>query len=409
MARTELSLGSSDPEINDRPLIFTAAAAGLLVIAVIAATAVGGRGGVPASAAGAPAASPPSAPSASPSNAPTGVAAIEAVIQKANDEQQRAFAQNDPTLMRDTATAAYYAELVRMDAALRSGGVTAIQLVAITFDQASVQGGAAQVSTMETWRATFADGTTADDTTVNTYTLVLTAGTWLISADTQPSTNVPPGATPGGMPATVGATSRNWSGYVASGGTFTAVSGSWTVPTVSPTAPAIGADATWVGIGGATSRDLIQAGTQAVVGNGAVQYSAWIETLPQASQPVSLAVAAGDTVSVSIVEGSSGTWTITITNATTGGVYSGTVTYASSASSAEWIQEAPSTGKGVVLLDRFGAIRFTNASTVVNGQTLTPAAANATAVTMVNAKAGITLSTPSPLGSDGASFTVTRG
>jgi hypothetical protein len=334
------------------------------------------------------------------------------VIQKANDEQQQAFAQNDPTLMQDTATAGYYAQLVQVDAALRSAGVTAIQLLSLNFAQSTVQGSSAQVATTETWKATFADGTTTNDTTLNNYSLVLTGGAWKISGDTQPSANIPPGATPGGPAATVGSTSRNWSGYVASGGTFTAVSGTWTVPTVSPSASGTSAraDATWVGIGGATTTDLVQAGTQATVVNGVVSYSAWVETLPQPSRDVSLAVSAGDTVSVSLAQQTAGSWNITIQNTTTGGVYNGTVTYASSVSSAEWIEEAPTAGKGgVVVLDQFGTVQFTNASTVKDGQTVTPAAAGATAVTMVNNKTGVTLATPSALGSDGASFTVTRG
>jgi hypothetical protein len=333
------------------------------------------------------------------------------VVRKASDEQQQAFAQNNPTLMQDTATAAYYAQLVQVDAALRSAGVTAIQIRSMTFGQSAVQGSSAQVATTETWRATYADGTTTDDTSVNNYGLVLVGLAWKIRSDSQPSPNIPPGTSPGGQPATVGSTSRNWSGYVASGGTFTSVSGTWTVPTVSAsTGTAVRADATWVGIGGATTTDLVQAGTEATVDNGVVTYAAWVETLPQPSQPVSLAINAGDTVTVSLTQQIAGVWNITIRNATTGGVYDGTVTYASSTSSAEWIQEAPTAGKGgVVLLDRFGTVRFTNASTVKDGKTVTPAMAGATAVTMVNNKTGVTLATPSALGADGASFSVTRG
>ena len=133
-----------------------------------------------------------------------------------------------------------------------------------------------------------------------------------------------------------------------------------------------------------------------------------VETLPQPSRDVPLAVDAGDTVTVSLVQGAAGEWSLTIRNATSGGVYNGTVTYASSASSAEWIEEAPSAGKGVVLLDQFGSVRFTNATAVKDGQTVTPAAAGVTAVTMVT-RSGVTLASPSDLGSDGASFTVTRG
>jgi hypothetical protein len=351
----------------------------------------------------------PTAALASPSATGTDVTAVEAVVKKASLEQQQAFAKNDPTLMKDTATPAYYAALVKLDARLRASGVTAIQPVSITVEKASVQGSVALVTTSETWSATLADGTTVEDTTLNLYTLELTAGAWLIASDQQPSTNVPPGSSPGSMPSTVGTTSRNWSGYVASGGTFTSVSGTWTVPTVTPASPATGADATWVGIGGAVSQDLIQAGTEAIVSNGAVQYDAWIEMLPQPSQTVPLPVKPGDIVTVTITQESTGTWRFALSNTTTGGTYNTTVSYTSSLSSAEWIQEAPSTGKGVVLLDRFGTVNFTKSSAVVNGQTQTPAALGAKAVTMVNNKSGVTLATPSGLGADGASFTVKRG
>src|SRR5438094_4189204 len=40
-------------------------------------------------------------------------AALQAALQRANEEQQQAFNQNDPQLMADTATAAHYAELVQ--------------------------------------------------------------------------------------------------------------------------------------------------------------------------------------------------------------------------------------------------------------------------------------------------------
>jgi hypothetical protein len=189
------------------------------------------------------------------------------------------------------------------------------------------------------------------------------------------------------------------------GALFTAVRGTWTVPTVSATGT--GVDATWAGIGGAKTTDLIQAGTQAVVDNGVVQYSAWIETLPQASQTVPLTVNAGDTITVSITEQSSNVWNISIVDATSGGTCSGTVTYASSGSSAEWIEEAPSSGRGVVLLDRFGTVQFTNASAVDNQQTVTAAAAGATPVTMINGS-GVQLAAPSAFGAGGASFSVTR-
>src|SRR5205085_3777558 len=94
-------------------------------------------------------------------------------------------------------------------------------------------------------------------------------------------------------------TSRNWAGYAARGGTFTSVSGTWTIPEVAIDS-AFGADATWVGIGGLRTRDLIQAGTQqSVTGSGSVTYEAWVEKLPAVARPVPLTVLPGHTISVS--------------------------------------------------------------------------------------------------------------
>ena len=74
----------------------------------------------------------------------------------------------------------------------------------------------------------YADGSVSDSTDRNEYTLVLQAGAWKISADVQPNTQVitpgvgtPPSVTQPGTPASVTSSSSNWSGYAASGGTFT--------------------------------------------------------------------------------------------------------------------------------------------------------------------------------------------
>ena len=99
--------------------------------------------------------------------------------------------------------------------------------------------------------------------------------------------------------------SRNWAGYAATAGKYTAVSGTWTVPEFAPDSP-IGADATWVGIGGVHGNDLVQAGTQETVADhGRTQYQAWVEMLPQSSQPVPLSIGAGDSISISIEQSAS--------------------------------------------------------------------------------------------------------
>src|SRR5579884_3471735 len=66
-------------------------------------------------------------------------------------------------------------------------------------------------------------------------------------------------------------TSLNWAGYLANSGGYTAVSSSWVVPSATGTGSSQSADATWVGIGGVSTNDLIQAGTENTVeSNGQV-------------------------------------------------------------------------------------------------------------------------------------------
>lgn len=365
-----------------------------------------------------PTAAPVSSSSASTSGA--AIAAIKQVIQQSNQEQQQAVAANDPTLMRDTATAAYYRQAAQGLDDLLSAGVTAIKLVNLDWGPITLQGTAsAQVTTTETWRTTFVDGSTTQQVDKNVYSMVLENGAWKVQDDQHPDAQQaqPPqdsqGTDPAApVPALPDASSnlsqsRNWAGYAATGGTFTAVSGTWTIPTVSAGRTAA-ADATWVGIGGVSSTDLIQAGTDATVQSGRVVYTAWIEMLPQASQPVPLAVHAGDTVSVAITQQSGNTWQILIRDTTTGKSYQKQVTYASSRSSAEWIEEAPAVGRRTLLpLDNFGTIKITSATTVEDGEQHTVAQANAQAITM-SSRTGQPAAQPSALGADGASFSVTR-
>ncbi len=200
--------------------------------------------------------------------------------------------------------------------------------------------------------------------------------------------------------------SNNWAGYVATGGTFTSVSGSWIVPQVNTTGTA--SDVTWVGIGGTTSRDLIQTGTRAIVdNNGQVSYQAWYEMLPANSRKIPLTINAGDSITASIVQQSTNQWAISLHDTTTGQNYKTNVTYASSLSSAEWIEEMPVLGRYFVPLDNFGSVQFSALSTVKDGTVQTPAQANAQSIVMINYR-GQALAQPSALGNDGASFTVTR-
>jgi hypothetical protein len=200
--------------------------------------------------------------------------------------------------------------------------------------------------------------------------------------------------------------SRNWAGYAATAGSYTAVSGTWTVPEFAPDSP-VGSDATWVGIGGVRGKDLVQAGTQETVSSrGRTEYQAWVETLPQPSRTVPLPIRAGDSISVSIEQSANEQWQITFTNNTSGKPYQVTVQYKSSLSSAEWVVEAPSARRGRLLpLDTFGAITFSRASAVKDGRTVTVAEAGGHPITMIG-RVGEALASPSGLGQDGGSFSV---
>jgi len=334
--------------------------------------------------------------------------AVKQVIERANQAQVTAFNRGDASAMRATATDTFYSDLVRTNRDLAATGATKIELVSMDFVSVSVADDTATATTLETWRTTYNDGSSDEQTARNDYTLVLRDGTWRIDTDDQTTaarSPAAPNSDPVSPAAPTSSTSSNWSGYAASGGNFTSVTGTWNVPNVSATTS--GADATWVGIGGLNTRDLIQAGTQATVSGGTVEYQAWIEMLPAASRAVPLSVTAGDSVTVTLTQADASNWSIVIKNNTTGGRYATTVTYASSNSSAEWVQEAPSVGRGLVPLDDFGTLTFTGASAVRDGTKMDLRSLDARAITMVNS-ARQPLATPSAIASDGASFSVTR-
>src|SRR3989441_5328252 len=196
------------------------------------------------------------------------VAAIKDVIQRANQAQAQAFAKSDDTVMRATATDSYYQELVQTNRDLGNGGVSSIVLTSITWGDVTVSGTTALATTFETWRSTYTDGSTDERTDRNEYTLTQLSGAWKISADVQPDSRViepgtgtAPSVTQPGTPAAVISRSSNWSGYAATGGVFTSVTGSWIVPTVTSTS--VRADATWVGIGGVPPPRPLQTRTPA--------------------------------------------------------------------------------------------------------------------------------------------------
>ena len=140
-------------------------------------------------------------------------------------------------------------------------------------------------------------------------------------------------------------TSKNWSGIIDTGTTYTAVSGDWTVPW--PYASASTAHvSTWVGISGIShTRTLIQTGVAATVTGDSVTYRPWYELIPAPPIDFSELVSHGDEMRALIKQEGPQTWYIALEDVTKGWVATRTVTYtASPANSAEWITERTTTG-----------------------------------------------------------------
>jgi hypothetical protein len=212
--------------------------------------------------------------------------------------------------------------------------------------------------------------------------------------------------------------SLNWSGYAVtpSARGVTALSSTFTVPAAGLLPP--GFAATWTGIGGYGTNDLIQAGTaeqsiptlpllSSLLGD---QYYAWYELLPGAeiqltgcTGDANCTVTPGDQISVGISQLGPTQWSISMTNAGHWS-WSQDVTYSSSGASAEWILEAPTLLVAQTLLAPVGTVAFGPTSTyTAGGVTHTIAQGNPT---QINLSLGglINLATPSPLGSGGQSF-----
>jgi hypothetical protein len=208
------------------------------------------------------------------------------------------------------------------------------------------------------------------------------------------------------------ADSLNWSGYAVtpSGGGITAVSSSFTVPTAAAVPP--GFAATWTGIGGYNTSDLIQAGTSEdstpsnpLLGD---QYYAWYELLPASETQLTnctgdanCTVTPGDNVTVNISQVSGDTWSISLTDAGKWS-WSQDVNYTSSESSGEWILEAPTLVAQTTLAD-VGTAHFGPTSTYTSGgATHTIADGDPTQIDL--SPGVVNEATPSALASDGESF-----
>ena len=168
---------------------------------------------------------------------------------------------------------------------------------------------------------------------------------------TAPPTTAPPTTAP---PAPTGPpldslSAPSWSGYAATGGPFTSISGTFTVPYLTTDATCGDTLSDWVGIDGwRINNDLIQAGvseSEVDPRTGACSpnfyITPWWEILPALSTPVdSMTVHAGDSVTVSLQQVSAGLWEISLTDNTDGQSFSVQQPFSGSGQTAEWVTEA---------------------------------------------------------------------
>ncbi len=191
--------------------------------------------------------------------------------------------------------------------------------------------------------------------------------------------------------------SSNWSGYLINSGVLTTVSGSWIAPSPTGNGSTTSADASWIGIGGVSSTDLIQVGTDNTVSaSGQVTTGAFYEMLPAVSQNINgLTVTPGDSITASITETTTNEWSIVITDNTNKQTFTTTVSYTSSNSSAEWIEEDPSYSNGqLVPFDNYGSVSFSNCNATDNGTSEGISTASPDSITMINSS-GQNISVPS--------------
>jgi hypothetical protein len=207
--------------------------------------------------------------------------------------------------------------------------------------------------------------------------------------------------------------SVSWAGYIVSSSfnhqrDITAVSGSWTVPTVNASA-GDGYSSAWVGIGGQQDKALIQVGTEQNVVNGQAFYDAWYEMLPAYSVKIDgIIITPGDQISASITLANSDAnqWNIQIADATTGQFFSQDFFYNASRSSGEWILERSTVNGQISNLADFGSVAFSNCRIGLSSDMGVIGNFTYSIVHMTNQQYD-RLATTSLLGADGASFTVT--
>jgi uncharacterized repeat protein (TIGR02543 family) len=233
-------------------------------------------------------------------------------------------------------------------------------------------------------------------------------------------TNIHGSATTTPAQLTVVTTSSNWAGYVDTGGTFSAVSANWVVPTVTCNTSGDQYAVQWVGIDGYGSSTVEQDGTTTDCIGTTPSYGAWYEMYGDANvnngYSVNLStstypVVPGNAMSASVTY-AAGEWTLDIADVTVGWTFSIVIATPSpppSQVSAEWIAEDPGICTptcAIGSLADFGTVTFTNASVTSSGTTGSITSDGVTAIEITDGS-NVVMAAPGLLNGAGTSFTDT--
>jgi len=203
--------------------------------------------------------------------------------------------------------------------------------------------------------------------------------------------------------------STNWSGYAVFNGTFSDVKGSFVVPAADCSAirgQQLTMASPWVGLDGYSNGTVEQTGTDTDCIGNTPYYQAWYEFYPANSVTINHTVQANDVMNVEVSHSGS-TTTLYLKDVTRGWDNTATSNLSFGLSSAEWILEAPASK-----LTKFNTPDSFSNATATDGThsnaTISAFGSNNTdAITLVSKNGRTARATPSALGSDGKSFTVT--
>lgn len=200
----------------------------------------------------------------------------------------------------------------------------------------------------------------------------------------------------------------NWSGYAdtsTTDGTFTQVSGSWTVPSVT-CSQEDQIDAFWVGLDGYSTSTVEQDGVDIQCFEGTAYYYSWYEMYPSGTVEEGTTVEPGDSISASVSR-SGKVYTLSLTDSThTANSFTATAKCKKTVcldTSAEWIAERPSYATtGYVPLLNYSSWTLSNAEVNTTGNI---ASFTDYEISMVDSTDSYYLSAPSSLTGGSTAFT----